>query len=134
MNWVSHRKSIEHEFLIDFKNDKKIPNSKQYSNQAITWQQNSCEILERFWSELWWPTIQMTMKFLKKFFVKNSSLKVRKSDDHRILMKCFKNFDQNSGGQPQYLTDQLQDLIQLLVIKLRFGARKNQFGVRQMWI
>ena len=70
----------------------------------------------------------MTMKFLKKFFVKNSSLKVRKSDDHRILMKCFKNFDQNSGGQPQYLTDQLQDLIQLLAMKLRVGVKKIHLG------
>ena len=54
-------------------------------------------------------------------------------------MKCFKNFDQNSGDQPQYLTTQIEDLIQLLVIKLRLGKKsiwvqKNLFWVRQMWI
>ena len=51
--------------------------------------------------------------------------KVRKLDDHRILMKCFKNFNPNSGGQPQYLTTQLQDLIQLLVIKLRLRVKQE---------
>ena len=43
-------------------------------------------------------------------------------------MKSFLNFDQNSGGQPQYLTSKLQDLIQLLVIKLRFGVKKSIWG------
>ena len=51
--------------------------------------------------------------------------KVRKLDVHRILMKCFKNFDQNSGGQPQYLTNQLKDLIQLSVIKLRLRVKQE---------
>ena len=56
-------------------------------------------------------------------------------------MNFFKNYDQNSGGQPQYLTTQIQDLTQLLVIKLRLGVKKNLFGlkknlfsVRQLWI
>ena len=28
-------------------------------------------------------------------------------DDHGILVKFFKDFDQNSGGQPQYPTIQM---------------------------
>jgi hypothetical protein len=44
-------------------------------------------------------------------------------------MKFFKNYDQNSGGQPQYLTTQIQDLTQLLVIKLRLGVKKESIWV-----
>ena len=49
-------------------------------------------------------------------------------------MKCFKNFDQNSGGQPQYLTTQIQDLIQLLVIKLRLGVKKIYLGAKKYFL
>lgn len=38
------------------------------------------------------------MEFVKRFFYK-----IRKLDDHRILNFFFKNFDQNSGGQPYFL-------------------------------
>ena len=31
-----------------------------------------------------------------------TNVPIRQLDDHRILLKLFKNFDQNSGGQPQY--------------------------------
>jgi hypothetical protein len=46
-------------------------------------------------------------------------------------MKCFKNFDQNSVGQPQHQTTQLQDLIQLFVIKLRLGVKKSILGQKK---
>ena len=47
-------------------------------------------------------------------------------------MKCFKNFDQNSGDQSQYLTSQLQDLILLLVMKLRLGVKQINLGSRKI--
>jgi hypothetical protein len=69
---------------------------------------------------------------------KNSLLKipvwkVRKLDGHRILMKCFKNFDQNSGGQPQYLTTQLQDLIISNKIEVR-GKKRYIVGQNKIYL
>ena len=88
---------------------------------------------------------RMLVKFLRIFIIilvanHSDSLlkipvwKVRKLDDHWILMTCFKNFDPNSGGQPKYLTTQLQDFIQLLVIKLRLGIKKNYLGAKKIYL
>ena len=41
---------------------------------------------------------------LKMDFDQNS---LQKLDDHGILIKFFKGFNQNSGGQPQYPTIQM---------------------------
>ena len=38
-------------------------------------------------------------------------------------MKCFKNFDQNSGGQPQYFTTQLQDSIVSNKVEVKVKTR-----------
>ena len=42
---------------------------------------------------------------------------IRKLDDHRILVKFFKDFDQNSGGQP--LRWLWNSLLKILVWKVR---------------
>ena len=106
--------------LLHFKNDLiNIPIRK--------WPWNSCEILKRFWSEIFsrnrWPRVlvkflQGLIRILQEILI---SFLIRKLDDHgtlvkfqrvstriilkeldepRILVKFFKNFDENSGGQP----------------------------------
>ena len=49
----------------------------------------------------------MALEFLgnhENIFYQNSC---RELDDHRILEKFFKDFDQNSGDQPYYTTIQM---------------------------
>ena len=56
----------------------------------IRWLHNSCESFEGFWSEF---------RRVWNYLLKIAVWKVRKLDYHRFLIKCFKNLDQNSGGQ-----------------------------------
>ena len=85
----------------------------QYSDQIVRWQQNSFETLQEFWSEFWWPAL--VSNHSNDFWVLGRIRWPRNSceilqgfdqnsfqelDDHGILTKFFKDFYQNSGGQP----------------------------------
>ena len=59
-----------------------------------------------------------------KFLISNN-IQISKLDDHGILVKFLKDFDQNLGGQLQYLSTKLQDLTQLLVMKWRLKVKQE---------
>jgi hypothetical protein len=115
---------------------------KSYQNyfERIRWPRNSCEILQEFWSEFWWPALVsrnsddyrilqklddhgifvkffqdlirilqvwdyhgILQKFWSEFWwpslVSNNSDDyqiLQELDDHRIIMKLSRDFDQNS--------------------------------------
>ena len=80
----------------------------QLNSSRVRWPQNSCEIIQGFWSEFWWPAIVSNNSddyeilqelddhgILVIFFQDFNQNYFQELDDHRILMKFWKDFDQN---------------------------------------
>ena len=81
--WI-YQELDDHGILMKF--------SRDFDQNSGIWPQNSYEIHQNFLSEFWWPAL-----------LSNNSDDyqiLQKLDDRGIFVKFFKDFDQNSGGQP----------------------------------